>query len=109
MTLCGDTSPAKGMQNSTQIVLWLQIENNNKHVRGKGPTRRYIERFLLAQFDARKLAPDGWEYELTFYYDTDEDLEEQIRDLTGEMASEADLRNGFIECDFNEVGTDRRW
>ena len=25
------------------------------------------------------------------------------------MASEADLRNGFIECDFNEVGTDRSW
>ena len=33
----------------------------------------------------------------------------QIYDLVAEMSMEADLRNGFIECDFSEEVTDRRW
>ena len=51
-----------------------------------------------------KLEKDGWEYELTFQYEHDEDLENQIEDLAAEMSSEADSRNGFIECHFSEVG-----
>jgi len=41
------------------------------------------------------LKKDGWEYELTFQYEDDEDLDNQIYDLTAEMISEADIRNGF--------------
>lgn len=52
---------------------------------------------------------DGWEYELTFQYTDDEDLENQIYDLAAEMSREADLRNGFVECSFTEVGADRSW
>jgi hypothetical protein len=39
----------------------------------------------------------------------DEDLENQMEDLAAEMSEEADSRNGFIECHFSEVGTDRTW
>ena len=60
-------------------------------------------------YNARKLEKDGWEYELTFQYTDDEDLERQIKDLSDEMSQEADLRNGSIECSFTEVGTDRSW
>ena len=44
---------------------------------------------------------------MTFHYTDDEDLENQINDLAAEMSNEADLRKGFVECSFTEVGTDR--
>lgn len=94
---------------TTKVILWLQVENNNKFVRGKGKSRQHIEDYILAEHDAKKLEKDGWEYELTFQYADDEDLERQIYDLSAEMSHEADLRNGFVECSFTEVGTDRSW
>lgn len=94
---------------TTKVILRLQVENNSKFVRGKGKSRQYIEDFHLSHYSARKLEKDGWEYELTFQYENDEDLENQIEDLAAEMSSEADTRNGFIECHFSEVGTDRSW
>ena len=94
---------------TTKVILWLQIENNSKFVRGKGKSRQYIEDFHLSCYNAKKIDMDGWEYELTFQYEDDEDLENQINDLASEMSSEADFRNGFVECSFTEVGTDRSW
>ena len=32
-------------------------------------------------------------------------LKQQIYDLSVEMNNEADLRNGFVECSFSEVGS----
>ena len=94
---------------TTRITLWLRVENNSKFVRGKGKSRQYIEDYILRDYDAKKLEKDGWEYELTFQYTNDEDLEQQIYDLSADMNNEADLRNGFVECSFSEVGTDRSW
>ncbi len=94
---------------TTKVILWLQVENNNKFVRGKTKSRQHIEDYHLSRYSAKKLEKDGWEYELTFQYENDEDLENQIHDLTSEMSNEADLRNGFVECSFTEVGTDRSW
>ncbi len=94
---------------TTKVILWLQVENNSKFVRGKGKSRQSIEDYYLSKYNAKKLDKDGWEYELTFQYEDDGDLENQIDDLASEMSSEADLRNGFIECNFTEVGTERSW
>jgi hypothetical protein len=94
---------------TTKVILWLRVENNSKFVRGKGKSRRHIEDFHLSHYDAKKLDKNGWEYELTFRYENEDDLERQIDHLTAEMSSEADSRNGFIECKFSEVGTDRSW
>jgi len=94
---------------TTKVILWLQVENNSKFVRGKGKSRQSIEDFHLSLYKAKKIDKNGWEYELTFQYEDDEDLEKQIEDLAAEMSGEADLRNGFIECHFSEVGTDRSW
>lgn len=63
----------------------------------------------LARYDAKKLEKDGWEYELTFHYQDDEDLERQVYDLANEMEGITDLRNGLTESDFSEVGTERSW
>lgn len=94
---------------TTKVILWLQVENNNKFVRGKGKSRQHIEDYCLSDYNSKKLEKDGWEYELTFQYTDDEDLERQIDDLAVEMSQEADLRNGSVECSFTEVGTDRTW
>mgnify|MGYP003630945105 CR=1 FL=1 len=101
-----DEPPSK---KSTKVILWLQVENNSKFVRGKGKSRQNIEDYCLSEYGAKKLEKDGWEYELTFQYKHDEDLENQMEDLAAEMSEEADSRNGFIECHFTEVGTDRTW
>lgn len=94
---------------TTRVILWLQVENNSKFVRGKGKSRQHIEDYILAEYDVKKLEKDGWEYELTFQYEDDKDLERQIYNLSSEMEREADLRNGWTECGFREVGTERSW
>jgi len=102
-------SGASAEKKTTKVILWLRVENNSKFVRGKGKSRQGIEDFHLSDYNARKLEKDGWEYELTFHYEDDEDLENQIHELAAEMSGEADMRNGFIECHFTEVGTERSW
>jgi len=94
---------------STKIILYLEVENNSKFVRGKTKTREEIELYCLPDYQAKKLQKDGLEYELTFQYKDDQDLERQINDLSSDMVSIADERNGFIEADFREIGTDRCW
>lgn len=94
---------------TTKIILWLEVENNSKFVRGKSKSRQRIEEDHLSHFHAKKLEKNGWEYELRFQYENDEDLERQIDNLSSDMDNEADLRDGFIECTFSEVGTDRYW
>ena len=39
-----DEPPAK---KTTKVILWLQVENNSKFVRGKGKSRQNIERYCL--------------------------------------------------------------
>ncbi|EGY29315.1 Site-specific recombinase protein, partial [Candidatus Regiella insecticola 5.15] len=101
-----DTPPE---MKTTKVILWLQVENNSQFVRGKGKSSRDIERYCLSDYNAKKIDKEGWEYELTFQYTDDKDLEEQICDLCEEMAREAESHNGFIECHFTEVGSDRSW
>ena len=89
---------------TTKVILCLQVENNSKFVRGKGKSRQNIEDDCLSEYNAKRLDKDGWEYELTFQYTDDADLENQITDLAAEMSREADLRNGFVECSFTGGG-----
>lgn len=105
----GPETELQPQRKTTKIILWLEVENNNKFVRGKTKSRQNIENYCLSHYAAKKLEKDGWEYELTFQYEDDEDLERQIYDLVAEMSQEADLRNGCIEYSFSEVGTDRSW
>ena len=94
---------------TTKIKMWLEIENNSKFVRGKSKSRKDIELFLLPRFNAVKLTKGGSDYELTFEYESDEDLERQIEELADEICREASMRNGWAECGFSEIGTDRCW
>lgn len=49
------------------------------------------------------------EYELTFSYKDDEDLDRKVYDLMPGISNEADMRHCFIEADAREKGTDRQW
>lgn len=102
-------SPVKTVIKTTKIILWLQVENNSKFVRGKSTSRKNIEDYFLSDYAAKKMSKDSWEYELTFQYEDDSDLERQIEELTVNISNEADLRNGFIECHYTEVGSERTW
>ena len=68
--------------------------------------RGYIFRI---PYEMHKKQKDSWEYELTFTYQDDADLDQQISDLLQEMDFQADLECCFIEADITEVGTDRSW
>lgn len=87
------------------ITLYLRVENNSKFVRGKKKARENIEFYHLSPYRMQKL--DGWEYELTFSYKSEEGLQKQIDELYREMANEADVRNCFIEADFYDKINDR--
>jgi hypothetical protein len=60
--------------------LWLRVENNNKYIRGKKKVRREIEDRVLSRYQMKKDRPDGWDYELSIPYETDEDLDAAIYD-----------------------------
>lgn len=90
--------PAKEKPPTKVITLYLSIENNSKFVRGKGKVRESIEWYLLREYQMKKLPHN--DYELTFTYKDEEHLQKQIDDLHQAMASEADLRNCYIQADF---------
>jgi hypothetical protein len=91
----------------TILTLWLRVENNSKFVRGKTKAPENIEDYHLRRHTMQKLS--GWEYELTFSYEDDADLDQQVEDLLSEISREADRRNCFIEADLHEKGTERSW
>jgi excisionase family DNA binding protein len=93
-----------------QVELWLRVENNNKHVRGKTKARAEIERLVLSQYKMNKKWKDGSDYTLTIPYETDKDLEKTIYDMLQEADTLADLRYCFIEADVRALdGSGRHW
>jgi len=105
-----ETEEDTEQKKTIKVGLWLRVENNSKFVRGKKRSREEIESFLQRYYDMKKLQKDGWEYELTIPYETDKDLDDTIHEITGEMDSIADSRNGFIECDIRALdGSERAW
>lgn len=91
--------------NTTRVRLWLQVENNSKFVRGKTKSREEIEQCCLSSYQAKKLTIDGNEYELTFQYRDEQDLQKQIDCLVNDMEDIAASRNGFTESEFTEIET----
>lgn len=93
---------------TTKVKMYLRIENNSKFVRGKKKSKESIELFVFPHYEIKDLGND-FEYEVTFSYKDDADLEDQIYELANEMNHQADLKNCFVEVDFQEIGTDRHW
>jgi len=92
-----------------KVSLWLRVENNSKFVRGRKRSIENIERYVLSQYNMKKIFEDGWEYELLIPHRTDDGLDETIYDMIDEMSRTADRRNCFIEYDVRAVDSDRVW
>jgi DNA invertase Pin-like site-specific DNA recombinase len=93
-----------------QVAMWLTVQNNNKHIRGRKQSLVEIETDILARYSMRQLSPNGHEYELMIPYEDDADLDETINDLIQDAANIADLRHCFIECEVTALdGSERRW
>ncbi|MDP1624131.1 MAG: LytTR family DNA-binding domain-containing protein [bacterium] len=100
----------KKPENTIRLQMWLEVENNNKFVRGRKTSLERIERYLEQYYNARKLHKDGMEYELTVTYTDDADLDRTVYEIVGEIDGIADLRHCCIECDLWAVDDpDRRW
>ena len=69
--------------------------------------REDIERYCLSEYDGKRL-PSG-EYEQKVPYSSDDDLDKRMRELLGDISSEADDRNCFSESDVRMEGIDRYW
>lgn len=95
------------IEKSIKVRLFLDVENNNKFVRGKKRAREDIEMFVLSEYDMKKI--NECEYDLIIPYETDEDLEKEIYDIMSRAESHADTRNCFTESDVTEVDGDRTW
>jgi hypothetical protein len=101
----GQPAARAGDAKAAKILLSLCIENSNKFVRGNKRATEDIERHCLEEFNARRL-PDG-EYELTVPYSRNEDLDQTMEVLLGEIASQANDRNCFSESDARMQGADQ--
>jgi DNA invertase Pin-like site-specific DNA recombinase len=109
-TLPLEASPAEKSEltkNIVKIRLSLDIENNNKYVRGKKRARESVELMVLSDYDMKKL--NEWEYHLIIPYETEAALEKEIYEIISRANSVADSRNCFIEAYVSEVGGDRSW
>lgn len=97
------------VEKQIQVKLYLFIENNSKFVRGKKKVRENIERRCLSQYQYQKLYKDGYDYILTIPYETEEELNETIEELLGEMHWEADMRHCYVEADISSIDGERYW
>ena len=93
------------------VKMWLQVENNNKFVRGKGKVREEIERHVLQRFGMKKASKASHEYLLWIPYTTDEELDRIIYDeIWREAESIAEARHCFTEGDITSLDDpDRSW
>lgn len=93
-----------------KVSMWLIVQNNNKHVRGRKQSLIEIETRILTPFSMRKLHPNSHDYELTIPYENDSDLDKIIQDMIQDAANTADLRHCFIECEVTALdGSERHW
>ncbi|WP_106078281.1 recombinase family protein [Chromobacterium amazonense] len=100
-------TPAAPIEDIATIHLTLRIQNNNKFVRGKKRAIDKIETWCLAPYEAQRL-PNG-DYELKLAYKDDADLDDQLYELLGEIASDADDYGCFSESEARMPGTNKSW
>lgn len=104
-----EKKPEKKAENTIRLGMWLDVQNNNKFVRGRKRAMEDIDD-VLQRYGCRRLHKDRNEYELTMSYTDDADLDRSIYDMIGEINSLADMRHCCIECDLWALDdTDRRW
>jgi hypothetical protein len=89
------------------IVLWLRIEHIQLRARATRRAYKRIERHVLTQYGATRIA--SGEHRLNLAYRTDKDLDDRVDDLLFEISGEAEMMNCYSRTEARLDGTDRRW
>lgn len=101
-------SQQASIQRTTTVTLWLRVENNNRYGRGRKRSIEAIESFVLPHYNAKPIS--DCQYEVTFPFEEEAQLDKQIYELLNECQRFADLYNCSTEgTDVIEKGTDRSW
>lgn len=101
-----DDDQMAGMH-AAPIKLTLRVENVAPAGRGRARTIRALERGILADHAAERLAPGV--YALKVLHEDAAALDAELDDLFDEVRDEAHLHNCVAEIDAQWVGTDRTW
>ena len=90
------------------VRLYLSIDNNSRHSRGKKRAIDAIVRYVLPVYgETRHLQRN--EYQIKIRYRDDADLDKLVGKLLYEIWLEADRGNCFSESEASLEGTDRCW
>ena len=99
--------PEAASARKATFLLWLRVENSNKHVRGKKRALENIQRYCLPPYEA--LRRSSGEYALQVPYCSDAALDQIVSDLLEDIAREADMCNCFSESNAQLEGANRCW
>lgn len=98
---------SKATANTTVVTLWLLIQSDEGSRPTENRARKGIEKAYLERYGMKKLKDH--EYDLTFFYEDDADLNDQIYTLLGSIYTEARRRNCSIKVNAREKNTERYW
>jgi transcriptional regulator with XRE-family HTH domain len=96
---------AKAATNTTAVTLWLLIQSDEGSRLEENRVRKSVEKAYLERYRMKKLKDH--EYDLTFSYEDDVDLDDQIYTLLGSIYIEARRRNCSIKVTAREKGSDQ--
>jgi len=98
---------AKAAIKMTSVTLWLLIQSDEGSRLAENRARKTIEKACLERYGMKNLKDH--EYDLTFSYEDDADLDDQIYTLLGSIYIEARKCNCSIKVNAREKGADRHW
>jgi transcriptional regulator with XRE-family HTH domain len=99
--------PSRATANTTTVTLRLLIDSDDGGRRAESRARKTIEKVCLGRYSMKKLDDD--EYELTFFYEDDEDLDDQVYTVLGAIYIEARRLKCSVKIRAREKGGDRYW
>jgi len=82
---------------TAKIRMYLQVENNNKFLRGKKIAKEWIENYLACYYKLER--PVVGDYIFFVPYKTLDGLKEDVYNILQEIGYEADDRNCVVEMD----------
>jgi transcriptional regulator with XRE-family HTH domain len=97
----------KAATNTTAVTLFLLIQSDEGSRLSENRARKNVEKAYLERYRMKKLKDH--EYELTFSYEDDAELDDQIYTLLGSIYIEAKRSKCSIKVNAREKGSDRYW
>jgi len=98
---------SKSTKESCLVTVYVSVDNKSKYGRGRKNAQKAIEQFCMSGAGIQKVKDSQWE--VTFSYLNDEDLNRQVHSLLEEISFQAELHNCLAELSAHEKAGKRRW